>query len=110
MGLDFLMKIGDVVDVGKGLIQIKNGHGLDVQVLLANTINVVYSLTSGDEFRIIIMRMFILCEESESVNDGRIWGPKLCIFVTQLYKPMSLVAQPLLHPSLVYTSFTNLLQ
>jgi hypothetical protein len=44
------------------------------------------------------------------VEHGRVWGPKLCIFVTQLYKPMSLVAQPLLHPSLVYTSFTNLLQ
>jgi hypothetical protein len=44
------------------------------------------------------------------VEHGRVWGPKLCIFVTQLYKPMSLVAQPLLHPSLVYTIFTNLLQ
>ncbi len=44
------------------------------------------------------------------VKHGRVWGPKLYIFVTQLYKPMSLVAQPLLHPSMVYASFTNLLQ
>jgi hypothetical protein len=42
MGLDFFMKIGDVVDVGKGLTQIKNGLGIDVQVLPRNTINVVY--------------------------------------------------------------------
>ncbi len=66
MGLDFLMKIGDVVDVEKGLIQIKNGPGLNVQVLLPNIINVVYSLTSGDEFGITIMPMFIMCEENEN--------------------------------------------
>jgi len=54
MGLDRLMKIGDVVDVEKGFIQIRNNPRLDVQVLLPNTINVIYSLTSGDEFRITI--------------------------------------------------------
>jgi hypothetical protein len=66
------MKIGDVVDVEKGLIQIKNGHGLDVQVLPPNTINVVYSLTSGNEFGITIMPMFIMCEESESMIEEKI--------------------------------------
>jgi hypothetical protein len=55
MGLDCLMKIGDVVDVEKGFIQIRNNPKLDVQVLLPNTINVVYSLTNGDESRITIM-------------------------------------------------------
>jgi len=32
MGLDFLMKIRAVVDVEKGLIQIKNSLGLDVEM------------------------------------------------------------------------------
>jgi len=72
MGLDFFMKIGDVVDAEKGLIQIKNGPKLDVQVLIPNTINVVYSLTSGDESGITIMPMFIVCEESESKIEEKI--------------------------------------
>jgi hypothetical protein len=72
MGLDFLMKIGDVVDVEKGLIQIKNGPRLDVQVLPPNAINVVYSLTSGNEFGITIMPMFIMCEENESMIEEKI--------------------------------------
>ncbi len=72
MGLDFFMKIGDVVDVEKGLIQIKNSPGLDVQVLPPNTINVVYSLTSGDESGITIMPMFIMCEESENKIEEKI--------------------------------------
>ncbi len=55
MGLDRLMKIGDVVDVEKGFIQIRNGPRQDVQVLLPNNITVVYSLASGDESRITIM-------------------------------------------------------
>jgi hypothetical protein len=42
MGLDFLMKIGDVVDVERGLIQIRIGLELDVQVLLPNTILMLF--------------------------------------------------------------------
>jgi hypothetical protein len=38
MGLDFLMKIWDVMDVEKCLIQIRNGPKLDVQLLPPNTI------------------------------------------------------------------------
>jgi hypothetical protein len=42
MGLDFLMKISDVVNVEKGLIQIRNGLELDVQVLPPNTILMLF--------------------------------------------------------------------
>jgi hypothetical protein len=52
MGLNFLLKIGAVMDVERGLIQITNNPGLDVQVLSPNTINVVSSLTNGDEYGI----------------------------------------------------------
>jgi hypothetical protein len=72
MGLNFLMKIGAVVDVEKGLIQITNSPGLDVQVLSPNTIHVVSSLTSGDEYGITIKPMIIMCEESESGNEEKI--------------------------------------
>jgi len=72
MGLNFFMKIGDVMDVEKCLIQIKNWPRLDVQVVPPNIINVVYSLTSGDESGITIMPMFIMCEESESKIEEKI--------------------------------------
>jgi rhamnogalacturonyl hydrolase YesR len=42
MGLDFLMKIGDVVDVERGFIQIQNAFKLDVQVLPPNTILMLF--------------------------------------------------------------------
>jgi len=72
MGLNFLVKIGAVVDVERGLIQITNNPGLDFQVLSPNTINVVSSLTSGDEYGITIKPMTIMCEESESGNEEKI--------------------------------------
>jgi len=72
MGLNFLMKIGSVVDVERGLIQITNSPGLDFQVLSPNTINVVSSLTRGDEYGITIKPMTIMCEESESGNEEKI--------------------------------------
>jgi hypothetical protein len=59
MGLDFLMEISAVVDVERGLIQIKNSPGLDVQVLSLNIIDVLSSM-SGDESGITIMPMFII--------------------------------------------------
>jgi len=59
MGLDFLMKIKVVMDVERGLIQIKNNPMLDVQVLLLNIIDVPSSL-NGDEFGITIMPVSII--------------------------------------------------
>jgi hypothetical protein len=56
------------LDVEKGLIQIKNSHGLDVQVLPLNIIDVLFSM-NGDESKITIMPIFIMCEESENGNE-----------------------------------------
>ncbi len=53
------MEISAVVDVERGLIQIKNSPGLDVQVLSLNIIDVLSSM-SGDESGITIMPMFII--------------------------------------------------
>jgi len=70
MGLDFLMKIRAIVDVERGLIQIKNIPGLDVQVLPLNIIDVLSSM-SGDEFGITIMPISIMCEESENGSEEK---------------------------------------
>jgi hypothetical protein len=43
-----------------------------------------------------------------SNTDG--FGDRNYVFLLHRYKHMSLVAQPLLHPSMVYASFTILLQ
>jgi hypothetical protein len=68
MGLHFLMKIKVVMDVERGLILIKNSPGLDVQVLPLNIID-VFSSMNGDESRITIMPMSIMCEESENGSE-----------------------------------------
>jgi len=62
------MKIRAIVDVERGLIQIKNNPELDVQVLPLNIIDVLSSM-SGDESGITIMPMSIMCEESENGSD-----------------------------------------
>jgi hypothetical protein len=46
LGLDFLMKIGAVVDVGRGLLQVKHGPRTNVEVLLLTVVNLVQRLSS----------------------------------------------------------------
>jgi predicted aspartyl protease len=41
LGLDFLMKIGAVVDVEQGLIQVRHGLGTNVEVLLLTVVNLL---------------------------------------------------------------------
>jgi hypothetical protein len=41
LGLDFLMKIGVVVDVEKGTIQLQDGPSVVVEVLLLNVVNML---------------------------------------------------------------------
>ncbi len=41
LGLDFLIKIGTIVDVERGLIQVKQGLGSNVQVLPLNMVNIL---------------------------------------------------------------------
>ncbi len=49
LGLDFLMKIGVVVDVEKGVIQVWNGVGVVVEVLLFNVVNMLPLVTKPKE-------------------------------------------------------------
>jgi len=47
MGLDFLMKIGAVVDVERGLIQIRHGPGSNVEVLPLTMVNLLQRMNSN---------------------------------------------------------------
>jgi len=41
LGLDLLIKIGAIVDVEQGLIQVRRGPGIDVQVLPLTMVNLM---------------------------------------------------------------------
>jgi hypothetical protein len=41
LGLDFLMKIGAIVDVERGLIQVRHGPGTNVEVLPLTMVNLL---------------------------------------------------------------------
>ncbi|CAM6012422.1 unnamed protein product [Sphagnum balticum] len=47
LGLDFLMKIGTVVDVEQGLIQVRHGHGTNVEVLPLTMVNLLQRMNVG---------------------------------------------------------------
>jgi predicted aspartyl protease len=47
LGLDFLMKIGAVVDVKRGLLQVRHGPGTNVEVLPLTVVNLLQSTNSG---------------------------------------------------------------
>ncbi len=46
LGLDFLMKIGAIVDVERGLIQVRKGPGADVEVLPLTMVNLLQRVNS----------------------------------------------------------------
>jgi predicted aspartyl protease len=47
LGLDFLMKIGAVVDVERGLIQVRHGPGTHVEVLPLTVVNLLQRVSAG---------------------------------------------------------------
>jgi hypothetical protein len=47
LGLDFLMKIGAVVDVERGLIQVRHGPGTNVEVLPLTMVNLLQRMNSS---------------------------------------------------------------
>ncbi len=46
LGLDFLMKIGAIVDVERGLLQMRHGPGTNVEVLLLTVVNLLQRMSS----------------------------------------------------------------
>jgi predicted aspartyl protease len=49
LGLDFLIKIGTVVYVEKGVIQVRNGLGTEVEILPLNVVNMLQVLEGFEE-------------------------------------------------------------
>jgi len=50
LGLDFLIKIGAVVDIEKGMIQIRWGLGNNIQVLPLNMVNILQIVLEAKHF------------------------------------------------------------
>jgi len=48
--LNFLIKINVVVDIEKGLIQVRQGLGNNVQILLLNMVNMLQLLTNQNKY------------------------------------------------------------
>jgi hypothetical protein len=42
LGLDFLMKIGTILDVEKGVIKVWNGLGMAMELLLLTVVNMLW--------------------------------------------------------------------
>jgi hypothetical protein len=51
LGLDFLMKIGAVVDVERGMIQVRHGPGTNVEVLPLTVVNLLQRMSTGTMVR-----------------------------------------------------------
>jgi hypothetical protein len=49
LGLDFLIKIGAIIDVEKGVIQVCNGPIMEMEVLPLNVINMLQVLKGSEE-------------------------------------------------------------
>ncbi|CAK9870202.1 unnamed protein product [Sphagnum jensenii] len=51
LGLDMLIKIGTIVDVEQGLIQVRRGPGIDVEVLPLTMVNLLQRSNSETNVR-----------------------------------------------------------
>jgi len=80
LGLDFLMKIGAVVDVERGLIQVRHGLGTNVEVLPLIVVNLLQRMSTGTMVRETSTTWkdaradqdgaVVPDEDREAVNDG----------------------------------------
>ncbi len=64
LSLDFLIKIGVMVDVENGFIQIKQGHGNNVQVLPLNMVSMLH----------LILEKSHMIGENNQGETLRLWG------------------------------------
>jgi len=54
LGLDFLMKIGAMVDVEKGVIQVQNGPSVTMEVMFFNVVNMMQLIMKLKEVALTI--------------------------------------------------------
>jgi hypothetical protein len=68
IGLDFLIKIGAIVDVERGLIQVRHGPGANVEVLPLTMVNLLQKTNSET-----LLREFATSWQNTSACDGLGW-------------------------------------
>jgi len=68
LGLDFLIKIGAIVDVERGLIQVRHGPGANVEVLPLTMVNLLQKMNSET-----LMRESTTSWQSTSTSDDLGW-------------------------------------
>jgi hypothetical protein len=76
LGLDFLIKIGAIVDVERGLIQVRHGPGTNVEVLPLTMVNMLQKINSE-----ALVRDVDVALENTHLNgdlDTDIGNPSLC--------------------------------
>jgi hypothetical protein len=70
LGLDFLMKIGAVVDVERGLIQVRHGPGTNVEVLPLTMVNLLQRMNLK-----AMMHEATTIWKNTHINDDSDWIP-----------------------------------
>ncbi len=81
LGLDFLIKIGAIVDVERGLIQVRHGPGLDVEVLPLTVVNMLQALNpealpptnsrNSGKADVVVEQQYVDDRAQEQQMDGR---------------------------------------
>jgi len=66
LGLDFLMKIGAVVNVERGMIQVRHGPGTNVEVLPLTVVNLLQRMSTGT----MVREMSTTWKDARAHQDG----------------------------------------
>ncbi len=76
LGLDFLIKIGAIVDVEQGLIQVRHGPGTNVEVLPLTMVNMLQRMN----FETMMRDVVVALENTHLDGIQRwLWGIHLCV-------------------------------
>jgi hypothetical protein len=67
--LDFLIKIGVIVGVGKGTIHVRQGHGNNIHVLPLNMVNMLQVVKDKVQINYDATRQTKLGLQSMNIND-----------------------------------------
>jgi predicted aspartyl protease len=79
LGLDFLMKIGAVVDVKRGLIQVRHGPGTNVEVLPLTMVNLLQRTNS----KALMQDTTTIWKETHNSGDSDWMSDQDCAIITK---------------------------
>jgi hypothetical protein len=67
--LDFLIKIGAIIGVEKGTIQVRQGHGNNLHVLPLNMVNMLQVVKDKVQINYDATRLMELGSQNMNIND-----------------------------------------